>query len=131
MYTTLLLSGLLSAAFAAPLVSRQSDFKAAEGTLATCDATSDKFLSLVMGPEQYDVIFDHACAGVLPGCAYPENLPEDTICTQTIDYQLTGPKNITLNALVEDKASHNKLSKWAANCKFPSQQNKPSYLIEM
>lgn len=122
MYATILLSSLLVSALGAPLVARQNDseWQPAEGTAATCDATADKYISLVIGPEQGDVIFDHACAGILPGCAYPENLPEGTFCTQTIDFKLDGPKNKTLNALVEDKNNHNKLSGWAVNCKLLS-----------
>ena len=71
---------------------------------------------------QGDVIFDHACAGILPGCAYPATLPEGTMCTQTIDYKIDGPKNKTLNALVERKDNHDKLSDWAVNCKLPTQR---------
>ncbi|KAJ4299181.1 hypothetical protein N0V90_004425 [Kalmusia sp. IMI 367209] len=117
MYTSLLLSSLLATVIGAPLVARQNDteWQPASGTSATCDATSDKYISLVIGPEQGDVIFDHACAGILPGCAYPETLPEGTACTQRIDYKLDGPKNKTLNALVEQKDNHNKLSDWAVN----------------
>ncbi|KAF1972766.1 hypothetical protein BU23DRAFT_157589 [Bimuria novae-zelandiae CBS 107.79] len=114
MYTTLVLSGLLAIAMGAPLVARQNatEWQAAEGTSATCDAASDKYISLAVGPEQSDVIFKHACAGILPVCAYP---PEDMICTQTINYKIDGLKNKTLNALVERKDNHNKLSDWAVN----------------
>lgn len=119
MYTTLFLSGLLSTVLGAPLVARQdvADWKPAEGTSATCNTTSDKYISLVVGPEQGDVIFDHACAGILPPCAYPETLPQETMCTQTIDFRIDGPKNKTLNALVERKDNHDKLGNWAVNCK--------------
>ncbi|KAF2439673.1 hypothetical protein P171DRAFT_397115 [Karstenula rhodostoma CBS 690.94] len=117
MYTILLLSSFLATALGTPLVARQNDtvWQPAEGTFATCDVTADKYISLVTGPEQGDVIFEHACAGILPDCAYPENLAEGTICTQTINYKLDGPKNKTLNALVEQKDNQNKLSEWAVN----------------
>jgi hypothetical protein len=125
MYTTLLLSSLLLTALGAPLVARQNDseWQPAEGTSATCDVTADKYMSLVIGPEQGDVIFDHACAGILPGCAYPENLAEGTACTQAIDFKLDRPRNITLDVLVEQKDNHNKLSDWAVNCEFSRSQS--------
>lgn len=118
MYTILLLSSLLATALGAPLVARQNvtEWQPAEGTAVACDVTADKYISLVIGPEQGDVIFKHACAGILPGCAYPENLAEGTICTQTINYKLGEPKNKTLNVMVEQKDNHNKLSNWAVNC---------------
>lgn len=120
MYTSLLISSFLVGALASPLVSRQLQYETgwqpASGTSATCDLTADKYMSLVMGPEQGDVIFDHACAAFLPGCAYPDKLPAGTACAQTIDYPVDGPKNTTLNVLVE--SNYNKLSGWAVNCKF-------------
>lgn len=130
MYTTLLLSSLVVTALGAPLIARQNgtEWKPAEGTVATCDVTIDKYISLVVGPEQGDVIFEHACSGIMPGRAFPEKLAEGTACTQTVDYKLGGPKNKTLNALVEQKDSHNKLSNWAVNCEScPSYSNLITY----
>ncbi|KAL5435838.1 hypothetical protein PMIN07_008412 [Paraphaeosphaeria minitans] len=117
MYLILLLSSLLATVLGTPLVARQSDteWKPAAGTTVTCDLNADKYISLTIGPEQGSVIFEHACAGILPGCASPENLTEGTVCTQTVTYKLDGPKNTTLNALVEQKDNHNKLSDWAVN----------------
>ncbi|KAL5374025.1 hypothetical protein DPSP01_012257 [Paraphaeosphaeria sporulosa] len=121
MYIVLLLSSLLATVLGAPLVARQSDteWKPAAGTTTTCDVNADKYISLTIGPEQGNVIFEHACAGIMPGCAFPENLAEGTVCTQTVTYKLDGPKNTTLNALVEKRENHNKLSDWAVNCEYP------------
>ena len=107
MYRTLLFA---AHAFAVSLSAH--DWIPAE-TNTSCDADSDKYISLTVGPEQGDVIAQHACAGILPLCAFP---PDDTYCIDTIDFKIEGRKEKTLNALVESKANHNKLSNWAVNC---------------
>lgn len=102
MHNTILLSGLFAVALGAPLVARQTDteWQPAEGTLATCDSSSDQFYSAGVNLDQGNVLFDDICAAILPGCAYPERLPEGTMCTQTINYKLAEPKIMTQNGTV-------------------------------
>lgn len=102
-------------ALGTPLAIR--DWLPAEGTVATCDANSDKYISLFVGPEQLSTIPPHACQKLLPPCAYIENVDKNTACPAVIDWRLPRARNTTLNALVESKADHSKLSDWAVNCK--------------
>lgn len=88
----------------------------AAGTTATCDKATDKWISTTVGPEQGSDLLDHACAALMPACAYQEN-HEGLICAQTIDFAIDGTKTVQLNATVETEETLGKTTAWAANCK--------------
>jgi hypothetical protein len=124
MYTSIFLSTFLATALAAPLVQRQSprtgasdSWQPAPGTTTTCDATSDKSISFMRGP-QLGSVLDDACAAMMPPCAYQDRVAEGTVCTATLDYPLNGPKNSIQHANVIDKDG-NSISGWDIKCKTP------------
>jgi hypothetical protein len=122
MYTSMLFSAFLATALAAPLVQRQSpktgssdSWQPAPDTTTTCDATSDKSISFMRGP-QLGTVLDNVCAAMMPGCAYPDRIANGTLCTATIDYPLDGPKSSTQDANVLD-SNGNSISDWQVKCK--------------
>lgn len=117
MHGKLIVSALFGAATASPIVMRAGAWTPLPGTVATC-AEQEKYMSLVIGPEDAKSILVESCAAFMPACAYPtkNELPEGTFCSATDVYTLNEPKNVTLPVLVEQDG--NKLSGWAVNCKF-------------
>ncbi|KAF2249799.1 hypothetical protein BU26DRAFT_289559 [Trematosphaeria pertusa] len=110
MYTSILLISILTASVvAAPFAKREEN-----ATTATC-ADSDKMISLVVGPEDAKSVLIHACSAMMPPCAYPETLSNDTVCTAQMNWPLDGPKSVLLNATVERKDNGDKLSGWRVN----------------
>jgi hypothetical protein len=119
MRATLILSALVAVAAAAPFAIRDTDAWAPlPGTSVKC-SEDNKYMSLVIGPENADSILKHSCAAFMPTCAYPtENkIDPSTACADVVTYPIDGPNNITLPVLVEQDG--NKLSGWAVNCKYP------------
>ena len=122
MYLSLLVSALAATALAAPLTKRgipktgESDtWQPVAGTETTCDASSDKSISFMRGP-QIETVLDNACAAMMPRCAYSDRVPEGTFCAATIDWSLDGAKSSTQHANVVD--SHgNSISGWDIKCK--------------
>ncbi|KAH7130279.1 hypothetical protein B0J11DRAFT_248329 [Dendryphion nanum] len=99
-------------AIPAPLKLLLRDWTPSEGTTVSCDYTANKKISFNVGPQKESVLND-ACAAMLPRCAYPQRLSNDTICIQTTDWALDGPKTSTQSANVIDGESTNKLSGWS------------------
>ncbi|KAF2634258.1 hypothetical protein P280DRAFT_414176 [Massarina eburnea CBS 473.64] len=110
---TLLCSALLATATAAPFVIRDT-WAPLAGTTAKC-GDREKYMSLVIGPENGESVPKHSCAAFMPACAYPaeNNLSNNTVCTGVDVYPIDGPKNVTLPVLVESDGK--KLSGWAVN----------------
>ncbi|KAF2475505.1 uncharacterized protein BDR25DRAFT_310863 [Lindgomyces ingoldianus] len=113
MHALTILSALLATAAALPkLTERASNWVPAPNSTVTC-TQSDKVISFVVGPQEETVLND-ACAEMMPPCAYSERLNDTNIaCSQTISWELRGPKTSTQNANVEMQENGNKLSGWA------------------
>ncbi|KAF1962396.1 hypothetical protein CC80DRAFT_160405 [Byssothecium circinans] len=113
MRASIIFSALAATASAAPLALRYA-WAPLPGTKATC-GDREKYMSLVIGPENAQSILKHSCAAFMPPCAYPaeNNLDPNTVCTAVDTYPLDGPKNVTLPVLVE--SGGHKLSKWGVN----------------
>ncbi|KAF3031756.1 hypothetical protein E8E11_000782 [Didymella keratinophila] len=113
----LFFSTLCAAALAAPLTQTitsheysRSTWQPAQGSKSSCDKTSDKIIGFYVGPQMEDVL-TNACAAMMPSCAYPDRLPNDTVCAQVVDWRLDGPKTSIQSANVET-AEGNKISGW-------------------
>jgi hypothetical protein len=124
MHTFFILGALCAAAFAAPVthsLEHRADTDAtwspAAGSKTLCDKTSDKIIGFYVGPQMETVLTD-ACAAMMPPCAYPDRLPNDTVCVQVMDWPLDGPKYSTQSANVETLEG-NKISGWDVKCKYP------------
>lgn len=125
MHISLILTTLCATVFAAPFTQRfvrrsetNPTWQPLEGSKTTCDKTSNKIIGFYVGP-QIESVLTNACAAMMPGCAYPDRLPEDKMCTQVIDWQLEGPKTSTQSANVETMEG-NKISGWKVKCKSPT-----------
>lgn len=123
MYGGLFLSTLCVAALAAPLTqiteSRAyvtSTWQPVQGSKSSCDKSSGKIIGFYVGPQMEDVL-TNACAAMMPACAYPSRLPNDTVCAQVVDWRLDGPKSSTQSANVET-AEGNKISGWDVKCRL-------------
>jgi hypothetical protein len=126
MYTTLLLSALTAITLAAPLAHNTTDsWEVATGSKTTCNVTSDKIIGFYVGP-QLETVLNNACAEMMSPCAYQERLPNDTICTQAMNWPLYGPKKSIQSANVET-GDGNKISGWDVQCKSLS----PSLVIDL
>ncbi|KAJ4991598.1 hypothetical protein SVAN01_02979 [Stagonosporopsis vannaccii] len=117
MHISLFLGTICASALAAPVPHRlenraeiQSSWHPAEGTATTCDKASDKMIGFYVGPPMQSVLTD-ACAAIMPPCAHPSRLADDTVCAQVIDWHLDGAKNSTQSANVET-LDGNKISGW-------------------
>ncbi|CAI6342587.1 unnamed protein product [Periconia digitata] len=127
MLAKIVVSALLGVATASPLVVRAGSWSPLPGTTATC-GDQEKYMSLVIGPEDAKSILTHSCAEFMPRCAYraENNVPEDAFCSTTNIYPLDEPKNITLPVLVEQAG--NKLAHWAVNFfVIPKKQTDPNF----
>jgi hypothetical protein len=124
MRTTLVLASILATALAAPtslispLRTREysSPWKAASDTKSVCDHDTDKVLGLYVGPQVEEVV-ENACVAMMPGCAYPDRLGDDTMCAQVLDWELDGPKTNTQPANVE-MIGGDKAPGWDVKCKL-------------
>lgn len=122
MHHIFLFSTLCALAFAAPvtysLESRADTnptWQPAAGSKSSCDKTSDKIIGFYVGPQIQSVLTD-ACAAMMPPCAHPDRLANDTACSQVMDWRLDGPKSSTQSANVETLEG-NKISGWDVKCK--------------
>jgi hypothetical protein len=104
-------------ALPSPQLSAPADWSPAPDSSVTC-TTTDKIVSFYIGPQKGAILND-ACAAMMPACAYSDRLPPDTICTQTIDFTLNGPKNSTQSANIEDAETDNKIGGYALKRKSP------------
>ncbi|KAL5121549.1 hypothetical protein ACEQ8H_000621 [Pleosporales sp. CAS-2024a] len=114
MYTSLILSTLTALSLASPRVQRKtakvpssaSAWTPADGYKTTCGATSDKVIGVVPGPDLDNMVND-ACSAMMPPCAYPERLPEGTMCVQTFDWPLSHPvETKQTDAIKSTQGSH-------------------------
>ncbi|PVH91250.1 hypothetical protein DM02DRAFT_362178 [Periconia macrospinosa] len=114
MRVSIVIAAVFGTAAASPLAVRAGNWSPLPGTTATC-GDQEKYMSLVIGPEDSKSILKHSCAAFMPPCAYKaENkLSEDAFCTAVDVYPLDEPKNVTLPVLVEQGG--NKLARWAVN----------------
>ncbi|KAH7412320.1 hypothetical protein DE146DRAFT_275767 [Phaeosphaeria sp. MPI-PUGE-AT-0046c] len=94
MFNTLLLSSFATMAFAAPLAQSgvlpsldSSTWTPAPGFETTCEADAQELISLDLEP-QLEKVLNEACAAMMPPCAYPELLREDTVCIKTVVWPL-------------------------------------------
>ena len=122
MYIGLFFSALAATTLATPITPRQTHETGASDTWTpaansktTCDTTCDKFISFSQ-ESQLETVVNNACAAIMPACAYPDRLPQDTFCTATIYYALNGPKNSTQQASVVD-SSGKTIGNWDVTCK--------------
>jgi hypothetical protein len=119
MYTKIILCGLFAASLAAPLAQRQitkrDTWQPAAGSKTTCNTKSDKIIGFYVGP-QLETVLNDACAAMMPGCAYQERLPPDTMCIQTVTWPLKQATKSVQSANVETKEG-NKISGWDVQCK--------------
>ncbi|ORX94147.1 hypothetical protein BCR34DRAFT_446184, partial [Clohesyomyces aquaticus] len=88
-------------------------WRAAAGSTVICSADPIFAMSWEQGPP-LSIVLDKACAAMMPPCAYPENLSNDTVCAQVLEWELKGPVTSTQHANVLQ--NHEKSSKW--NIKF-------------
>ena len=123
MHTFFDLGALCAAAFAAPVThslqhrtDTDSTWSPAAGSKSSCDKTSDKIIGFYVGP-QIETVLTDACAVMMPPCAHPDQLTNDTMCIQVTDWPLDGPKCSTQSANVET-IEGNKISGWDVKCKF-------------
>ena len=124
MHSIFLLTTLCAAAFAAPVIQSlehragtNSTWQPAQGTMASCNETSDKIIGFYVGPQIQSVLTD-ACAAMMPPCAHPDRLSNDTVCAQVMDWPLDGPKSSTQSANIETLEG-NKISGWDVKRKSP------------
>ncbi|KAH9878100.1 hypothetical protein J1614_003317 [Plenodomus biglobosus] len=125
MHIVTILNLLLATALASPLALPQSGedpaWEPAPGTTVTCDAKTDKYLGLYIGPQMEDVL-NKACAAMMPECAFPQNNP-DLFCIATVDFPLDGPKSSVQSALVQGPGG--RLPGWKAKLAvYPPQEPK-------
>ena len=134
MHKLFLLGTLCATVLAAPVTQRlenragtASTWQPAKGTTTLCDKTTDKIIGFYVGPQIESVLTD-ACAAMMPPCAYPDRLADDTVCAQVTDWRLDGPKNSTQSANVET-VEGNKISGWDVNCKSLLKKAASEYLL--
>ncbi|KAF2707832.1 hypothetical protein K504DRAFT_470181 [Pleomassaria siparia CBS 279.74] len=88
-------------------------WQSAANSTVTCSTTSDKMIAVAVGP-QLSAVLNDACAAMMPICAYQDRVPPDTICVQTVDWELDGAKSSVQSVDVEDKGSGENIDGWAA-----------------
>lgn len=124
MRTTLIVASMLATALAAPtsllspLRAREyrSPWLAEPNTNAVCDHDTDKVIGLYVGPQVEEVV-EKACAAMMPGCAYPDRVDDETMCPQVMDWELDGAKSDTHSANVE-MIGGDKAPGWDVKCKL-------------
>lgn len=123
MFNTLLLSSFATLALAAPLAQSgvlpsldNSTWAPAPGFETTCDANAQQLISLDLEP-QLETVLNNACAAMMAPCAYPELLPENTVCIKTVVWPLEkaveSTQTVTVQTLEGDKSTEGKVK-----CKY-------------
>jgi hypothetical protein len=108
------LFGVSALAFPTFKLPRATSWDPAADSAVTC-TTTDKVISHTSG-YPLDQVLQDACVAMMPPCAYPENVGEDTVCTQTMTWGLKDAVSSVQDATVENAANGNKLSGWDVEC---------------
>jgi hypothetical protein len=120
MYIYTLFSAFVATAVAAPFIQRPAattgeskTWQPTTGTKTTCDTKSMD----AVGGAQLSTAINNACAAMMPGCAYPDRLPQNTFCTATVDYPIDGPMHST-QYLYSSQSLYSSQKGGVLRCKF-------------
>lgn len=127
MLPSMLISAFFVTALASPLSQRSydtitttattgkiADWTPAAGTKTICDTSAGLLLSSNIEP-QLENIINNACAAMMPKCAFPDRVEAGTMCIQTIDWPLDGPKTSSFTATL-NSGYGNKTSGYKVQC---------------
>jgi hypothetical protein len=106
------LGAIAATAFASPVDSNRVIWRPAAGTKPACDSASDKYIPA----SKISSLAEQACTAMMPGCAYPANLPKGTMCVAVMDWPLAEPKSVTMNETVMSQDGVSVASGWKAEC---------------
>ncbi|KAF2655443.1 hypothetical protein K491DRAFT_692905 [Lophiostoma macrostomum CBS 122681] len=126
LFTLFAVSALAFPTFTVPPA---TPWEAAPDSAVTC-TTTDKVISHTAGIQLNQVLQD-ACVAMMPPCAYPEQVSNDTACPEITSWALKGVVSSIRDATVENATNTNKLSGYKVEFSVtPASQNSAPVMWE-